>query len=117
MWQRLKLLKDLLGVYLNRRHGMAFLERVQASNLGEADRDLVTRILRAALRLPDAPGKSRLRLKPPINAQRHAIVTATRPDRAWLDKITSTRDICLVASWWRVPVRVAVAKDAWCKSP
>jgi hypothetical protein len=55
MWQRLKLLTALLGVFLNRRHGRALLARVQASNLGEADRDLVTRILRAALRLPDAP--------------------------------------------------------------
>ena len=32
MLQQLKLLKDLLGVYLNRRQGMAFLERVHASN-------------------------------------------------------------------------------------
>jgi hypothetical protein len=32
MLQRLKLLKDFLGVYLNRQQGMAFLERVQASN-------------------------------------------------------------------------------------
>ena len=34
MLQRLKLLKAFLGVYLNRHHGMALLERVQASNLG-----------------------------------------------------------------------------------
>jgi hypothetical protein len=32
MLQRLKLLKGFLGVYLNRQQGMAFLERVQASN-------------------------------------------------------------------------------------
>jgi len=32
MFQRFKLLKDFLGVYLNRQQGMAFLERVQASN-------------------------------------------------------------------------------------
>ncbi len=55
MWRRLKLLTALLGVFLNRRHGRALLARVHASNLGEADRALVTRILRAALRLPDAP--------------------------------------------------------------
>jgi hypothetical protein len=55
MLQRLKLLKDLLGVYLNRQQGMAFLERVQASNLSDADRTLVTRIIRATLKLPDAP--------------------------------------------------------------
>lgn len=53
MFQRLKLLKDLLGIYLNRRHRLAFLERVQASNLSAADRDLVTRIMRTTLRLPD----------------------------------------------------------------
>ena len=56
MLQRLKLLKDFLGVYLNRQQGMAFLERVQASNLSDADRALVTRIIRATLKLPDAPG-------------------------------------------------------------
>jgi hypothetical protein len=57
MLQRLKLLKDFLGVYLNRQQGMAFLERVQASNLSDADRTLVTRIIRATLKLPDAPGQ------------------------------------------------------------
>ena len=56
MLQRLKLLKALLGIYLNRQRGMAFLERVQASNLSDADRALVTRIIRATLQLPDAPG-------------------------------------------------------------
>ncbi len=55
MLQRLKLLKDLLGIYLSRQQGMAFLERVQASNLSDADRALVTRIIRATLQLPDAP--------------------------------------------------------------
>jgi len=55
MWPRLKLLTALLGVFLNRRHGRALLARVQASNLGAADRDLVIRILRATLWLPDAP--------------------------------------------------------------
>lgn len=57
MLQRLKLLKDFLGVYLNRQQGMAFLERVQASNLSDADRALVTSILRATLKLPAAPGQ------------------------------------------------------------
>jgi hypothetical protein len=56
MFQRLKLLKDFLGVYLNRQRGMAFLERVQASNLSDADRTLVTRLMRATLKLPEAPG-------------------------------------------------------------
>ena len=55
MFQRLKLLKDFLGVYLNRQQGMAFLERVQTSNLSDADRDLLTRIIRATLKLPDDP--------------------------------------------------------------
>ena len=57
MLQRLKLLKALLGVYLNQHQGMALLERVQASNLSDADRALVTRIMRATLKLPDACGQ------------------------------------------------------------
>ena len=57
MFQRLKLFKDFLGVYLNRRQGIAFLERVQASNLSDADRVLVTSIIRATLKLPDALGQ------------------------------------------------------------
>jgi hypothetical protein len=57
MLQRLKLLKAFLGLYLNRQQGMAFLERVQASNLSDADRALVTRIMRATLQLPAAPGQ------------------------------------------------------------
>lgn len=32
MLQRLKRLKDVLGLYLNRQRGMALLERVQASD-------------------------------------------------------------------------------------
>jgi hypothetical protein len=51
--QRLKLLKDLLGLYLSRRQAMALLERVQASNLSDDDRNRVSQILRAMLRLPD----------------------------------------------------------------
>jgi len=53
--QRFKRLKDFLSVYLNRQQGRAFLERIQASNLSDADRDLITHILRATLKLPDAP--------------------------------------------------------------
>jgi len=53
MLQRLKLLKDLLGLYLSRRQAMALLERVQASNLSEDERNRVSQILRALLRLPD----------------------------------------------------------------
>jgi uncharacterized protein YfaQ (DUF2300 family) len=53
MLQRLKLLKDLLGLYLSRRQAMALLERVQASNLSDADRNRVSQILRAMRRLPD----------------------------------------------------------------
>jgi hypothetical protein len=55
MFQRLKLLKDFLGVYLNPQQGMALLERVQASSLSDEDRALVTRIIRATLKLPDDP--------------------------------------------------------------
>lgn len=57
MLQRLKLLKGFLSVYLNRQQGVAFLERVQASNLSDADRALVSRIIRATLKLPEAPGQ------------------------------------------------------------
>jgi hypothetical protein len=53
MLQRLKLLKDLLGLYLSRRQAMALLARVQASNLSEDDCNRVSHILRAMLRLPD----------------------------------------------------------------
>ena len=53
MLQRLKLLKDLLGLYLSRRQAMALLERVQTSNLSDDDRNRVSHILRAMLRLPD----------------------------------------------------------------
>jgi hypothetical protein len=56
MFQRLKLLKRLLGLFLSRQQGMALLERVQASSLSDNDRALVTRIIRATLQLPDAPG-------------------------------------------------------------
>lgn len=56
MVQRLKLLKDALSVFLNRRHGMALLERVHASNLSVEDRALVRRILRAMLRLSEDRG-------------------------------------------------------------
>jgi len=53
MLQRLKLLKDLLGLYLSRRQAMALIERVQASNLSDDDRNRVSHILRAMLRLPE----------------------------------------------------------------
>lgn len=56
MWQRLKLFKYLLGVYLNPAQGLALLERVKASNLNDDDRNRVTRIIRATLKLPDDPG-------------------------------------------------------------
>ena len=53
MFQRLKFLKDLLGLYLNRRQAKALLEQVQASNLSDDARDRVSQILRFMLRLPD----------------------------------------------------------------
>jgi hypothetical protein len=77
MLQRLKLLKAFLGVYLNRQQGMAFLERVQASNLSDADRALVTRIMRATLKLPAAPGQ-----EPSVpEAPAHTAHTARRRHR------------------------------------
>ena len=56
MFQRLKLLTHLLGLYLSPQQGMALLERVQASTLSDHDRDLITHIIRATLKLPDDPG-------------------------------------------------------------
>ena len=55
MLQRFKRLKDFLNISLNRQQGRAFLERIQASNLSDADRDLITHIIRATLKLPDTP--------------------------------------------------------------
>lgn len=56
MLQRLKLFTHLLGLYLRPHQGMALLERVQTSNLSDDDRDRITHIMRAALKLPAARG-------------------------------------------------------------
>ena len=55
MFQRLKVLKDVLSLYLNRQAGLTLLERVQASDLSDADRDRVSRIMRTMLKLPADP--------------------------------------------------------------
>ena len=55
MFQRLKLLKDVLWLYLSQRQAKALLESVQASNLSDEDRDRISHILRVMLRLPDDP--------------------------------------------------------------
>jgi ABC-type transport system involved in cytochrome c biogenesis permease subunit len=52
MFQRLKALKTLLGLYLNRRQAKALLEQVQASDLNDEARDRISQILRFMLRLP-----------------------------------------------------------------
>jgi hypothetical protein len=58
-------------------------------------------------------GTSRLRLPLPLPQRLpHAVVTATRPALAWLDKITSNHAPCLVASLVRGPCGGHVAKDA-----
>ena len=57
MMQRLKRLKDVLGLYLNRQKGMALLARLQASDLSDADRARVSHIMRTMLQLPEAPGQ------------------------------------------------------------
>ena len=57
MIQRLKLLKDVFGLYLNWQKGMALLERVQASDLSDEDRTRVSRIMRTMLKFPDNPGQ------------------------------------------------------------
>ena len=66
MLQQLKLLKDLLGLYLSRRQAMALLERIQASNLSDDDRNRVNHILRAMLRLPDASLQEPSSLEAPL---------------------------------------------------
>ena len=66
MLQRLKLLKDLLGLYLSRRQAMALLERVQVSNLSDDDRNRVSHILRAMLRLPDESVQEPSSLEAPL---------------------------------------------------
>jgi hypothetical protein len=63
MFQRLKVLKDVLSLYLNRQTGLALLERVHASDLSAADRDRISRIMRTMLKLPAAPGH-----EPPVPA-------------------------------------------------
>jgi hypothetical protein len=55
MFQRLKVLKDVLSLYLNRQTGLALLERVHASDLSDAARDRVSRIMGTMLKLPAAP--------------------------------------------------------------
>jgi hypothetical protein len=76
MFQRLKLLKDLLSLYLNRRQAKALLEQVQASNLSAADRDRVSQILRFMLRLPEESCPEPSAPAPPLPARptppRHA---------------------------------------------
>jgi len=69
MFQRLKLLKDLLALYLNRRQAKALLEQVQASNLSADARDRVSAILRFMLRLPDASFPERSSPAPPLSAR------------------------------------------------
>jgi hypothetical protein len=53
MFQRLKVLKNLLGLYLNRRQAKALLEQVQASDLIDDARERLSQILRFMLRLPE----------------------------------------------------------------
>jgi len=66
MFQRLKLFKDLLGLYLSRRQAMALLECVDASNLSDDARKRVSHILRAMLRLPDASLQEPSSLEAPL---------------------------------------------------
>jgi hypothetical protein len=50
MLQRLKLLKDVVGLYLNRQKGIALLERAHASDLSDEDRARVSRIIPDSIR-------------------------------------------------------------------
>jgi hypothetical protein len=74
MLQRLKRLTCLLGLLLSRHQGMALLERVQASTLSDADRDRVPHIMRATLRLPEAP-------VPEPSAPEAPLLTRSTPQR------------------------------------
>jgi hypothetical protein len=56
MIQRLKWLKNVLDLYLNRQKGMVLLERIQVSDLSDEDRARVSHIMRTMLKLPDDPG-------------------------------------------------------------
>ncbi len=79
MLQRLKLLKAFLGISLNRRQGIAFLERIQASDLSADDRDLVSRIIRATLKLPADPVHEPSSPEAPA----HAAPISRRRQRPW----------------------------------
>jgi hypothetical protein len=57
MLQRLKLLKDVFGLSVNRQKGMALLERIASSDLSTEDRARVSQILRTMLKLPEKPGQ------------------------------------------------------------
>lgn len=70
MFQRLKLLKALLGLYLNRQKGMALLERIQTSDLSAADRARLSRMLRTLLTLPAEPGQETEASAPGMPASR-----------------------------------------------
>ena len=115
MLQRLKVLKDVLGLYLNRQKGMALLEQVQASDLSDEDRARVSHIIRTMLRLPDDSGQepsSPEASDPSANTSRRR--QRARPDLAWLDKVASNRYTCLVACLVPSVHRGGkFAKDAW----
>jgi hypothetical protein len=57
MFQQLKLLKDVFGLYVKRQKGRELLERIESSDLSAEDRARVRHILRTMLKLPDAPGQ------------------------------------------------------------
>jgi len=53
MFQRLKVLKNLLGLYLNRRQAKALLEQVKASDVSDEPRDRISQPLRFMPPLPE----------------------------------------------------------------
>jgi transposase len=53
---RLKRLKDVVSLSLNRQKGIELLERIASSDLSAADQARVSGILRTMLKLPDGPG-------------------------------------------------------------
>lgn len=71
MFQRLKLLKDFLSLFLNRRQAKELLEQVQASNLSDDDRERVSQILRLMLRLPEESLQKPSCACPPLTGSPH----------------------------------------------
>ena len=113
MWQCHKLPTAFLRVRLNRRRGRALPARVQASNLGEADRDLITDPARRSAASGCAGARAVCVSCPGASAS--CMTTATCPERARRDTRPHPRDIDPVESLVARRCGVRVAKEAGAK--